>query len=147
MFARAQAGKTPDVDPSQATPDLSLRVRAVAENVPVIRHALGAIASTRGAAPDVRSAIALAVTEAAANVVLHAYPNGAPGVLEVEVEAAGTQGQLAVTVRDDGTGIVRDAPSDGLGAGLPLISAVADRVAVQSGRPGTELRMSFSIAA
>jgi serine/threonine-protein kinase RsbW len=147
VFARPQVGKTLVVGAQRATPDLSLRVRAVPENVPVIRHALGAIASTRGADPDVRGAIALAVTEAASNVVLHAYPDGRPGVLEVEVEAAGERGHLAITVRDDGTGIVRDAPSPGLGAGLPLISAVADRVDVRSGTPGTELCMSFTLAA
>lgn len=146
MFARAQPGKTSVVEAQQATPDLSLRVRAVAENVPVIRHALGAIASTRGADPKVRGAIALAVTEAATNVVLHAYPDGTPGVLEVEVEAAEERGRLAITIRDEGAGIVGDAPSPGLGAGLPIISAVADRVAVRSGFPGTEVQMSFTLA-
>lgn len=122
--------------------DLEMRVRAVPENVPVVRHALGGMAATRGADERIRGAIALAVTEAVANVVVHAY-EGADGHLEVEVSA--DDAEIDVVVRDHGSGLRADAPSAGLGAGLRLIGALAQRFDITRRDGATEVHMAFRL--
>lgn len=119
-----------------------MRVRALPENVPVVRHALGGMAATRGADERIRGAIALAVTEAVANVVVHAY-EGAPGLLEVEASAE--NGEIDVTVRDHGNGMRADAPTAGLGAGLRLIGALAQSFDITRRDGVTEVHMAFRL--
>jgi anti-sigma regulatory factor (Ser/Thr protein kinase) len=51
-----------------------LRTRAQAGHLQHLRHELGCWLDERGAAPEVGAEIALAVHEAAANVVEHAVP-------------------------------------------------------------------------
>jgi len=90
-------------------------------------------------------ALALAVTEACANVVLHAYLDAeAPGVLEVRAWTA--DAVLFVEVADDGRGMVPRIDSPGLGLGLPLIAQVADVVEIHTRpeRRGLVLRMQFN---
>lgn len=87
----------------------------------------------------------LAATEACTNAVLHAYPNGDAGPMEVEVETAEGE-SLTLVVRDHGSGPppreVIDDHHDGYG--LSLIEAVSDelRLAAAEGG-GTEVRMRF----
>lgn len=128
---------------AHADPDFAIRTRAVPENVPAVRHALGGVAAARGASPDLRGAIALAVTEAVTNVVLHAYPKGVAGAVEVEVTTQ--EGSLSVVVRDMGAARPDDELTPGLGAGLQLIEAVADSLEVAHDSPGTEVRMRFAL--
>lgn len=122
--------------------DLEMRVRALPENVPVVRHALGGMAATRGADERIRGAIALAVTEAVANVVMHAY-HGSPGLLEVEASADGLE--IDVVVRDHGDGLRADSPGAGLGAGLRLIGALAQRFDITRRDGTTEVHMTFRL--
>jgi len=96
--------------------------------------------------PDEKlDAIALAVSEAATNVVLHAYRDrDAPGTftLELDLEA----GSLLIDVRDDGVGMSPRDDSPGMGFGLPLIARVADAhgfVVTEGG--GTCLAMRFDL--
>ena len=123
--------------------EFELVVAARAESVPLVRHALRGLLSTLEVG-DARTAdIALAVTEACTNVVLHAYANG-PG--SMEVRAAEREGELAVTVRDRGSGIAPRVDSPGLGVGLPVIAAIADAVAIAAAAGGgTEVTMRFSL--
>lgn len=123
--------------------DLEMRIRAVPENVPVVRHALGGMAATRGADERTRGAIALAVTEAVANVVVHAYDREECGLLEVEASADGTE--IDVIVRDHGGGLRADAPTGGLGAGLRLIGAMAQRFDITRRDGATEVHMAFRL--
>ena len=58
-------------------------VPAVAENVAPLRHAVVDLALRAGADDGVRTDLALAVGEACANVVVHAYPPGDVGPLIV----------------------------------------------------------------
>jgi anti-sigma regulatory factor (Ser/Thr protein kinase) len=74
--------------------------------------------------------IRLTVTEACANVVAHAYRDGADGSMEVSATADGTT--FVVRVRDHGGGIVPWSQSDGLGLGMALMNTLADRVEVES---------------
>lgn len=89
--------------------------------------------------------IRLALTEACANVVRHAYPDD-PGMLDVGVCLR--SGTVLVEVRDCGVGVtddreLQDARAGGLG--LPLIDMLADRVEITPGRPGTSVRMTFDL--
>ena len=94
----------------------------------------------------VLSDIALAVTEAATNAVLHAYRDREDvGTVIVEVEREGDH--VCVYVRDEGTGLAPRVDSPGLGLGLGLIAQVADSADVRAPESGgTEVVMRFSVA-
>ena len=91
------------------------------------------------------SDIALAVTEATTNVVLHAYRDREePGTVVVEVERY--DDHLCVYVRDHGTGLAPRVDSPGLGLGLGLIAQVADSADVRAPETGgTEVVMRFNV--
>lgn len=90
------------------------------------------------------SELALAVGEAIANVVVHAYRDQPLGDIEV---TAGVRGdELFVAVADRGGGLVPRSDSPGLGLGLAMISQIADafRILDRDGG-GTELHMTFAL--
>lgn len=88
--------------------------------------------------------IRLAVTEACTNVVVHAYPDGSEGPLEIDAVLAGSQ--LTVVVRDHGDGITPRPDSPGLGVGLPLIASLSETVELRRDEQDrTEVRMTFSL--
>lgn len=90
-------------------------------------------------------AIALAVSEACTNVVLHAYRDR-PGTGSMSVGLELEQQSLRVHVRDEGVGLGPRADSPGLGLGLPIIAKLADGFAVEPGpHGGTELYMRFDL--
>lgn len=92
------------------------------------------------------SDIALAVSEAATNVVLHAYRDVTePGALVVEAQCIG--GHMTVCVRDEGSGLAPRVDSPGLGLGLGLIAQVADSADVRAPESGgTEVVMRFKLS-
>lgn len=127
---------------SDPDPDLELSLAARAENVAVVRHALGGVGDVLGLDPEVLDDIRLAVSEACANVVVHAYAPDVDGLLVVQVHAR--EDEITVCVRDNGAGMAPRADSPGLGVGLPLIASLARslELAAASGG-GTEVRMTF----
>jgi serine/threonine-protein kinase RsbW len=91
--------------------------------------------------------VALAVTEAVSNVVVHAYTESTGDNL-VELEIRVEDAQLVIHVRDQGRGMVPRHDSPGLGYGLPLINRVADRVELSSvNGHGTEMCIRFTLPA
>ena len=122
-------------------------VPAVPENVAPIRHAIVDLAERLGADENVRTDIALAVGEACANVVVHAYPPGDVGPLVVHAAQPEDRPELVITVIDQGQGMVPRPDSPGLGLGLPLIANLSERLEIQDGPDGagTELVMSFPL--
>jgi serine/threonine-protein kinase RsbW len=126
---------------SATTPDLELTVSARAENVAVVRHAMGGLGDAAEVSDQILADIKLAVTEACTNVVVHAYPSG-EGPLTVR---AAVDGSLAtVVVADRGRGITPRPDSPGLGLGLPLIATLADSLELGTSEAGeTEVRMTF----
>ncbi len=120
-------------------------VPAVAENVAPLRHAVVDLAREAGAAEDVQTDLALAIGEACANVVVHAYPPGDTGVLVVHAEVVDEHIRIAVI--DQGQGMTPRPDSPGLGLGLPLIANLSDQLEIHDGPDGvgTELRMSFPL--
>ena len=89
--------------------------------------------------------IAVCVSEAMTNVVMHAYRDMAsPGLIDMEAEIDGDV--LTVRVRDQGHGLEPRLDSPGLGLGLPLISqfsAGSEIVSPEQG--GTEIIMRFDL--
>ncbi len=86
--------------------------------------------------------IALAVSEALTNAVLHAYRDMEVG--DVRVVACNKPDRLVVVVRDYGGGMLPRADSPGLGLGLPLISSMTDALQIEAADgAGTLLRMHF----
>src|SRR4051795_12497129 len=135
-----------EVDPSTSG-EFRLSLPAVAENVAVVRQALTGMTEALGIGPGVLADMKTAVSEACNNVVVHAYADDDPG-RPVEVVAMARDGDVAVTVRDEGRGIMpeeADLDADRDGVGLSLIMALSEAVEIE-GVPGkgTEVRMRFA---
>ena len=108
------------------------------------RRAAVALATELGAAPEARESIAVAVTEAVANVVVHAYRLGGDGMVEVALR--GDDDCLEVVVSDTGVGMRPRDDSPGLGLGLGLMAALADQFEVTPGEAGgTDVRLGFRL--
>jgi anti-sigma regulatory factor (Ser/Thr protein kinase)/putative methionine-R-sulfoxide reductase with GAF domain len=86
------------------------------------------------------SDITLALSEACANAVEHAY-SPAPAEFELRLEKQGAT--LRAVVRD--VGRWREARGEHRGRGLTIIRTVMDEVEVQSGDQGTEVVMSRQV--
>jgi anti-sigma regulatory factor (Ser/Thr protein kinase) len=93
----------------------------------------------------VLSDLALAVTEAATNAVLHAYRDREePGTVIIDAERFSDH--VCIAVRDEGTGLSPRVDSPGLGLGLGLIAQVADSADVRAPESGgTEVVMRFNL--
>jgi serine/threonine-protein kinase RsbW len=132
--------------PATKTPDIELALPARAANIAVVRQAFGALGEALAVDEQILSNIRLAVTEACTNVVVHAYPDGEEG--QLEILATLQEEKLVVVVRDEGPGIGPRPDSPGLGLGLPLIASLTE--SVQLGRDDederTEVRMTFPLS-
>jgi anti-sigma regulatory factor (Ser/Thr protein kinase) len=127
------------------TPDLEIILPARAENVAVVRHAVGGLGEVLDVDDQTLSDIKLAVTEACTNVVVHAYPDS---VGPMGLRATVDDRRLDLVVIDRGRGIVPRADSPGLGLGLPLIATLAESLELGTGRDEeTEVRMVFDLGA
>jgi stage II sporulation protein AB (anti-sigma F factor) len=121
---------------------LELRLQASPAAVPGVRRAVVDFAELHGVGrgPD----IALAVSEAVTNAVLHAYRDGTSG--EVRIVACAEPDSLVVVVRDYGCGMTPHPDSPGLGLGLSVIGHLTTEMNIE--RPdtggGMRLRMHFA---
>lgn len=88
-----------------------------AESVSVARHLLDRIFTLLGVRPDCREEIALAVSEACSNAVLHA-----DGQQVYELAAESDESDCVITVNDDGPGLTIDQS-----AGMPTAAALGRR--------------------
>lgn len=121
------------------------RFPAAPEAVPSARHDVMDTLTQAGLTDvSLRAKVALAVTEATANAVRHAYP---PDCTDghVDVAVARTSDSLTVTVSDEGLGVRSGAPSHGSGLGLSIMTAEAQEVAVETGESGTVVALWFDI--
>ncbi len=110
-----------------------------------LRVRVTAFAQAAGATPELRDAVALAVSETVTNAIVHAYP-GAPEPGQVRVRCRIAAGQLVVEVADEGIGIAFRDDSPGLGQGLAIVGALAEAldVAAGPGGHGTAVTMTFA---
>lgn len=128
---------------------LRLELPALPENVALVRSAVVERAEAYGLAPAVVADLKTVVSEACANVVLHAYAGAAePGPLEVEMSREAKSVKLVV--RDRGAGI-RPQPKNphvSLKMGLLLIGALVSSFQLRSAHDlGTELSMDLALPA
>ena len=138
MNAVAQPERAEDLPPA-----ISRGYSAVADTVPVARRALVAVAREAGAEADQLEAVALAVSEALTNAVVHAYPDGSGEIL---VSAWAANSELVVVIADDGRGLQPHSARSGLGVGLGLIATLSDGFEiVQRPSGGTEVQMRFCL--
>ena len=119
----------------------------VAEPVHVAeaRRAVSAYAASIGVPDEIVRDIALAVSEAATNAVIHAFVGREPGLLRI-VAVPGDD-ELRISVVDDGSGLVPRSDSPGLGLGLPTIGQLTESFDIRDGHDGrgTEVRMVFGV--
>jgi anti-sigma regulatory factor (Ser/Thr protein kinase) len=123
---------------------LARRFPAQADQVRLARREVEACAREHGAVDP--AGIALAVSEAVTNAVIHAYVDEPrSGDVEVLVERHPGDG-LEIHVFDEGRGMIPRSDSPGLGVGLPLVAKLAQRFRVES-RPsgGTAVSMVFPV--
>jgi serine/threonine-protein kinase RsbW len=131
---------------TSADSELRLVLPSRAENVALVRRALGGVTDVLELGEARLLDINAAVSEACNNIVVHAY-EGAEGPMDVYL---GIQpGELEVIVSDEGVGIRPNVPDPGLevqGLGLSLIHALTDRVEFLGGsEEGTKVRMGFAV--
>lgn len=130
-----EKGKGTDSDP----PPLELKTRSSPTSVTETRRRVAEYAESGGAN---RVDVELAVAEAVANAVVHAFDGRDDGVIKVRAEIAGPD-ELVVQIADTGVGITTLARDPRAGFGLPLIGALADSVEIQTGPWGTRLVLRF----
>jgi serine/threonine-protein kinase RsbW len=127
-------------------PDLELTLPARPENVGVVRHVLGGVGEALHLDHETLDDVRLAVSEACANAVIHAYEGSVAGLMDIDVHASSRE--LQVSVRDHGAGMAPRTDSPGLGVGLPLMASLAGSMELLSPPGGgTEVRMRFALPA
>ena len=121
-----------------------MRVPAVADQVATVRHAILDSAKAHGIGRAPRNDIALAVSEACTNVVLHAY-------LGAAARAPSPSRPIATTASSSSSSATREAAirprtdSPGLGLGLGLIGRLTQRLEIASNEPvGATITMVFT---
>jgi anti-sigma regulatory factor (Ser/Thr protein kinase) len=130
-----------------AGPNVRLALLNRPENVALVRELLAGVAEAVPMEDGQLDDIKTVVSEAANNVVLHAY-DGAEGPLEVEIFL--DDGRIEIVVRDRGEGIrPKPAADDQVkGIGLSVIQALTDRTEFRGAiGEGTEVRMQFVMPA
>lgn len=133
---------------------LQLELPADARLLPRTRKAVSGYLEDVGAEPEATADVVLALDEACANVIRHAFPKSAPGTMRLRAEI----GDQAVTVQveDDGVGFdpfEATARQPGLedtsGRGLQIIRQLMTTVQLESPTEtgGTRLRMKKLLGA
>lgn len=118
---------------------LRRRGTASVELATALRQELMGWARAEHVSAELVGDIGLAAYEAMANTVLHAYPRGTHGVLELDVSLSGRA--LTVTVVDHGQW--RGTRVVGPGHGLPLIRELPDHTEIWTDEYGTAVSMTW----
>jgi anti-sigma regulatory factor (Ser/Thr protein kinase) len=121
---------------------LNTRWPANADALGGLRHLMRRWLAGHGASPDEIYDITVAVQEAAANAVEHAY---APGLAAFSVDAHNEEGAIIVTVTDRGRW--REARGANRGRGLPLMEGLMESVDVTQAAGGTSVVLRRTLGA
>jgi serine/threonine-protein kinase RsbW len=116
---------------------------AIASNVAVMRAGVVSFAAQHGASLRAQTDIALAVSEAVTNSVVHAFIHQPAGTISLIADAA--VDALYVRISDDGSGMSPRTDSPGMGLGLHLIERLTSSFELGAGPRGRgiEMRLSF----
>ena len=116
---------------------------ALASTVAVMRTGVVSFAAQHGASLRAQTDIALAVSEAVTNSVVHAFVHQPAGTISLFAEAA--VDALHVRIADDGGGMSPRTDSPGMGLGLHLIERLSSSFELGAGPRGrgTEMLLSF----
>ena len=125
--------------PNPSAEPLELELPAEPGSVTAVRHAVAEFCTGQSLNHE---AVALAVSEAVANTVVHAYRDRVPGL--VYVSARLQDDALVVVIRDDGHGITPRTDSPGMGLGLALMSNLSDSIQIEDDAHGARLTMRFA---
>lgn len=139
------AGAVIDIDIAIEKPNLELRLPADRDSLPVVRQALRSLGEAVEADVESLEDTELAVTEACANAIEHAYGDRRG---TVEVSLAPTPTSMLVTVRDRGRGLpeAEVARARTRGFGLSMIEGIATELDIRSGQDcGTDVAMTFDM--
>jgi len=145
VYARRTVGSR-DIVSTDCRWRLHERLPARRESIAPLRRAVVEFADANGVSDRRCEDVALAVSEALSNAVLHAYVgHDGPGL--VAVNAWMLERSLEVIVCDEGVGMLPRSDSPGLGLGLSLMARIAERLEVESLEPlpGVRVRMRFAV--
>jgi len=115
---------------------LEVEVPAEAEQLATVRYLIRRWVAAQGGTDDDCAAFAIAVTEACANAVEHAY---GPGEAMIDLGAALVDAEATVTVRDRGGW--REPRGGNRGRGIPVMKEFMDDVAIDAGDDGTTVEL------
>ena len=118
-----------------------LRRPALPSAVPVVRGMVTRVLGRLDVSTARSGDIQLAVTEACANVVRHAYPDASGDVL---CECEATEDEVVIRVSDWGVGWDRPSAQPGLGLGIPLIERLSDHTTQSHSHGITLVEMRFA---
>jgi serine/threonine-protein kinase RsbW/stage II sporulation protein AB (anti-sigma F factor) len=119
---------------------MSVELEGEPASIARARHATRRFARACGADPD---DLALAVSEAVTNALVHGYRHGERGLIELRGYVDGDR--CVLEVADRGVGMRPHPGGRGLGVGLPVIGTVAESVEIVGLEPGTAIRMRFPV--
>jgi len=131
-----------DIEFNILSPQVHLEVPATEDSIPLARQVLRSLGETVAADREALEDAELALTEACANAVEHAYAENDKGKVVVTLAPEGDE--MRVSVRDFGRGMPTDRSSGGeqRGFGLAMIEGIARDVQIRDGE-GTEVEMAF----
>jgi anti-sigma regulatory factor (Ser/Thr protein kinase) len=121
---------------------------ALLQEIAPLRRAAAAFAKARGLPQRVVEDVAIGVSEAASNVVVHAFIGVAPGTMTLTAHVLSPEA-IRIVVVDDGNGMQLRSDTSGLGLGLALISELAEHFLIEAAPDGhgTSVTMDFGRAA
>ncbi|WP_448628074.1 SpoIIE family protein phosphatase [Geodermatophilus sp. URMC 64] len=121
-----------------------LDLPAVPASLPGVRRRLGGWLADLGMGEQDRVGVMVAVGEACANAVEHAYRGQEPGRMYLRA-GVDVDGVLTVSVRDEGTWRPPDRDPGDRGRGLLIMRQMVDRVVLQEEQHGTTVTLSIRL--
>src|SRR3712207_4835437 len=119
----------------EVAPRWELSLAAEPASIPQIRGGVTEFAVEHGVDRELIGDIALAVTEAATNAVLHAFVDRSAGTVTAIAETG--PDAIIVSVVDNGRGMMPRPDSPGLGLGIPTITQLAASCDIRAGHGGS----------
>jgi anti-sigma regulatory factor (Ser/Thr protein kinase) len=115
---------------------MEVDIPAEAEQLATVRHLIRRWVAAHGGTDDDCAAFAIAVTEACANAVEHAY---GPRTANIRLRAALEDGAATVSIADDGSW--REPRGENRGRGIPVMKEFMDDVSIDTGDDGTTVEL------